>query len=420
MFLTDEDIKKFRKGISQRLTFGSQTREYQSYFVPVDYLFFNDMNGRIATFIMKNDYSGDSSVKLSELRKSGKMDEYNSCIAEFVKKSADDGGESFKKTKEDIYKNGQKIPGVILRDGRIIDGNRRFTCLRELLCDTGDNTKFGYFECVILDVPETKQQQKEIKLLELNIQFNEDTKKDYNRIDFLVSFYRDVMDESNPNRLDKKTYCNASGLKEAEFKKDENIVKVMLDYLEFRGTPKAFYILKDEKLDGPIEDIAAKTRKWTSEEWNAKKTTIYSYMTYNRTGDRTRDIRNILKSAATGGCLFRRLDEVVNGKMVNDISDGMSTLDKKPATFEEGKKKEELFNKIQAELTSVYKLGSYQENKMEDEKEPQKILDVVNNDLDKANPLQFENAPLACKTELLNSVREIKRKINELEKALIK
>lgn len=60
----------------------------------------------------------------------------------------------------------QREPGVVLSDGRIIDGNRRYTCLRKL---SEKNDRFKYFEAVILE-RNIENNAKQIKMLELFIQ----------------------------------------------------------------------------------------------------------------------------------------------------------------------------------------------------------------------------------------------------------
>ena len=147
MYITDEDIKNYRKGIDCKLTIDGITKSYPSYLVPLEGLYFNDLNGRIATYVEENASNPDKSIDLESLLRNNDLETYNDRIAEFIKQSANDGGVSFNKTKEDIKEKGQIKPGVILRSGRIIDGNRRFTCLRELYRDSGD-TKFDFFECV--------------------------------------------------------------------------------------------------------------------------------------------------------------------------------------------------------------------------------------------------------------------------------
>ena len=96
---------------------------------------------------------------------------------------------AFKKTKNNIKALGQTEPAVILRDGRIIDGNRRFTCLRDL---AKEDLKFNYLDAIIIskDIQDSK---KEIKLLELYLQHGREERVGYNPIDRLVGVYNDVI-----------------------------------------------------------------------------------------------------------------------------------------------------------------------------------------------------------------------------------
>lgn len=417
MMLDKNKIEQLKKGVDRRLTIDGETKPYQAYYVPLDGLFFNDVNGRISTYIEENDNSKDPHKNLKLLLENNQIDEYNNLIAEFIKESANDGGASFKKTKEDIKQNGQKIPGVILRNGRIIDGNRRFTCLRELYKETGD-TKFAFFECVILDVPQTKEQIRSIKLLELNIQFNVDEKRDYNRIDFLVSFYKDTMDDKSADVIDKKTYCYASGIKEAAYNENKTIVETMLDYLEWRNKPKAFYILKNEKLDGPIEDIAKKRKKWTKDEWDSRKTTVYAYMTFNATGDRTRDIRKILESASRGGQLYENLkSQIENPDTLLKITDGIELLEKKPTTPEESKEKLQTLTSIQNEMVSTFKEGSFAESMQNDANAPLKSLESSIKYLKSVNTLQVEQFSGEKKEEIRKKAGEAEALLNSIKDA---
>ena len=71
----------------------------------------------------------------------------------------------------------------------MIDGNRRYTCLRRLY---NNGNSHRHFEAVILD-RDINVNKKEIKLLELSIQHGEEGKVDYNPIDRLVGLYNDVI-----------------------------------------------------------------------------------------------------------------------------------------------------------------------------------------------------------------------------------
>lgn len=124
--------------LKKRITISGENITYDVYRFPLDLLYYNDQNGRINTayhqFLASNTKippaAGDS--------------EYNQLFENFIynsKKSAMD------KTQESIELKGQQEPGVILSDGRIIDGNRRFTALRRIQKKTNIPQ---YFEAVIL------------------------------------------------------------------------------------------------------------------------------------------------------------------------------------------------------------------------------------------------------------------------------
>ena len=111
------------------------------YRINIESLYYNDENGRIATFIAE--YNAENPDGINSLS----FDEYNDTLMKYVKKSG--SRDKFNTTKKDIAQNGQLKTGIILEDGRIIDGNRRFTCLRELYKETL-NEKYKYFECFVL------------------------------------------------------------------------------------------------------------------------------------------------------------------------------------------------------------------------------------------------------------------------------
>ena len=92
---------------------------------------------------------------------------YNRIIENFVYES---NPESIRKTQNNISLVGQRVPGVTLADGRVVDGNRRLTCLRRLSRTTPEPL---YFETVIMDM-DIRADKKQIKLLELAIQHGEE------------------------------------------------------------------------------------------------------------------------------------------------------------------------------------------------------------------------------------------------------
>ncbi|MGC9615221.1 ParB N-terminal domain-containing protein [Staphylococcus pasteuri] len=123
-----------------------------------------------------------------------------------------------KKTKNNIKALGQTEPAVILSDGRIIDGNRRFTCLRDL---AKEDSKFNYLDAIIIskDIQDSK---KEIKLLELYLQHGREERVGYNPIDRLVGVYNDIVKNE---LITVEEYAKNTEQSTTEVKKDDRPCK---------------------------------------------------------------------------------------------------------------------------------------------------------------------------------------------------
>lgn len=408
--------ERLEKGLPTRLTIDGVVKEYVTYKIPLDYLYYNDLNGRIATYIEEYEANAkEPDANLEAMLKTNK-DGYNNIIGGYVKESASDGGTSFKKTKRDIQEKGQKLPGVVLDDGRVIDGNRRFTALRELQKETG-NSRFEYFEAAILETPKDEQGWRRIKLLELNLQFNDDEKRGYNRIDFLVSFYKDTMEGGKA--IDQATYCRASGLKASDYKKNVRIVNVMLDYLEWRGCPKAFYVLKNEKLDGPLEDVAGKCATMSEPEWNEKKLYIYQYLTMADDGDRTRKVRNVLDSAKKNGKLFQELrDKVDNPEVFANTQEVVKLMNKKELTVEETQQLKRDKAALKGQMDVVYREALFDEKVDENRIKPLKILQEISKSLNEISPIYVKEMPNPkAKGEIADETEKIISKLKAIQDA---
>lgn len=166
---------------SKKITIANDTQVYTVYKIRLDQLYYNDRNDRIATWI--TEYKSEhGSMDIDPQN----LSEYNSIIQDFITQS---NPTALKKTQSNMETAGQLEPGVVLIDGRIIDGNRRFTCLRNIELASGEPQ---YFEAVIIDRDITKS-GKEIKMLELYLQHGVDEKVDYNNIDKLVGIYNDLV-----------------------------------------------------------------------------------------------------------------------------------------------------------------------------------------------------------------------------------
>ena len=150
------DDKVFPTKLSKKLTLNGRTDPYYVYRIKLDMLYYNDKNDRIATWIKQ--YEAENGPLPVDDR-----DVYNDIIQGFIEKS---NPEAMDQTLGNIRTFGQREVGVVLQDGRVIDGNRRFTCLRKL---SKESSEFDYFEAVILE-GDYSPTDKQIKTMELNIQ----------------------------------------------------------------------------------------------------------------------------------------------------------------------------------------------------------------------------------------------------------
>ena len=138
--------------LTRKVTYGGKTVVYPVYQVRLDVLFYNDQNDRIATWISRYE-SENGKDSLNDLN----VEIYNRIIENFITES---NPEAIQKTQKNIALVGQREPGVTLADGRIVDGNRRFTCLRRMQRESADPV---YFETVIMEM-DIREDKKQIKL----------------------------------------------------------------------------------------------------------------------------------------------------------------------------------------------------------------------------------------------------------------
>ncbi len=262
-----------------KLTVDGQTSSYKVYRVRLEDLYFNDQNDRIATFISKyKSENGENSLKRDDLIK------YNTIIHRFIEESNKD---RLRQTQDNIQLLGQQKYGIVLRDGRIIDGNRRYTCLRNL---SKQSEKFSYFETVILD-KDFEHSAKQIKMLELQIQIGAEERVDYDPVDRLVGIYRDI-DENGLLTIEE--YARSTNTKESIVKKDLEVARLIVEYLESIKAPKKYYIAREQKIDGPIRELYNALGNIKDEDKKERfKYIAFSNLLMKPDDDMTRFIRNL-------------------------------------------------------------------------------------------------------------------------------
>ena len=268
-----------KTAMTRKLTVDGLTKAYPVYKVKLDWLFYNDQNDRIATWISQ--YKAQHEGKTPD---TADREAYNNIIEEFIVASNPD---AIRKTQMNIELVEQREPGVVLADGRIIDGNRRFTCLRRL---AQKNERYGYFETVILD-RSIENNAKQIKMLELSIQHGEESKVDYNAIDRLVGIYDDVVETG---LLTEEEYSRSTNEPLSDVRRRIEVSKLMVEFLEFINAPKQFYIARDLQLAFPLEELSKLLRKChDDEEAEDLKIAAFNNILMQPSTDMTRFVRSI-------------------------------------------------------------------------------------------------------------------------------
>lgn len=278
-----------KTNLSRKLTLGGITKAYPVYKIRLDQLFYNDQNDRIATWITqyKND---EKNTAFSELER----EEYNKIIEKFI---VDSNPAAIEKTKNNIALVNQREPGVVLSDGRIIDGNRRFTCLRLL---NNEDESFQYFEAVILDAT-AKTDQKQIKMLELAIQHGEEQRVDYNQIDMAIGAYHDIV-ETNLLTIDE--YVSSTNIPVSEVKKRLEVAILIIEFLEFMDVPKQYHIAREMQVYTVFYELIPLLKRCDSKESiDELKKSVFSNIMMNSFSDRKKYLKNV-KSMMESGLYF--------------------------------------------------------------------------------------------------------------------
>jgi len=348
------DIKRTQQPIAtKKINIGGQVKNENVYRIPLDLLYYNDQNGRIGTWISKYESEGGSITDLP-------LEEYNMVIEEFIIQS---DKTKFKTTKDNIKQLSQLETGVVFYDGRVIDGNRRFTCLRQLARETGDQ-KYNYFEAVILDENIT---EKNIKLMELTLQHGQESKVDYNAIEKLVSIYKDIV----KNQLTTVAeYAASMATSVGKVQKDVELAKLMEDFLEYINAPEQFYIARDLEIDGPLNEVynIKKRLENNQDKWEEARVALYDNMlmktTYQDSDDITRTIREFGKKVLPNDELFEEYSR--NHRDISrEIHKNVSNVEKVTTSYlrNEIRNDEELSKKVTDNMEDILYIAKKSEIK---------------------------------------------------------
>ncbi len=381
-----------------KMTVDGLTDTYPIYQVRLEHLYFNDQNDRIATWISQyKAENGLSSISMDD------MDHYNNIIQSFITKSNPD---KLKQTEKNIELIGQQKYGVVLTDGRIIDGNRRFSCLRNL---SRKSDNFNYFETVILD-RDYEHNAKQIKMLELQVQIGEEARVDYNPIDRLVGIYRDLVKDK---LLTVSEYARSTNMKEKEVEKQIEYSKLLVEFLEAINAPEQFYIARDMDLNGPLVELYSILNKIKDEDKKQEvKYIVFTNFLMAPSGDMTRFVRNLKKVATS-----RYLDDFIEKEteISEEVLDALPEVGKvTPDTIAEVRANKEIVEQLENEM----EIASNKAKASEARNKPGQILAKAVDSIASIDPIIIGKLTNEQREEIMETIERLEDAIADLKEVL--
>lgn len=303
MNMTKDQILKNLNATStnkkKKISYRGGSKEIEVYKIPLNKLKYNEKNGRIATSMQGN--------LIDDYLKNKEIEKFNLEVEKII---ISEDKKSFNETMNNIAMFEQMEPGVILANGTIIDGNRRFTCLRNLFRDSNDQ-KYFYFEAAILFDCQNDT-MKEWKTIEWSLQMGLEERKQYDPIDRMFDLYQRVEEEK---LFTLEEYAKLTNTKKDESRNLLENAKIIKEYLDFLKTDK-WSIAKKEKLYGPIDEIRKiinplKTAN-NIEDYEKIKTILFNMLVIKHVDDIGKEIRSFWN-------IFKKLDEDKKEKFVIDM-----------------------------------------------------------------------------------------------------
>ncbi len=235
----------FMTGI--RIPFEGETKQFNAYKIPLEYLIYNKYNGRIGSYVKS--YEKQSHSLNPEVNEDIKI------IEDFLWKSNE---ERNKFTEASLVKEGQKQYGIVTFDGKIIDGNRRAFLLNKIYRERekwhgNDVDHCRFFIAVIL---KSNADPREVSKLETIYQMGEDSKLDYNPIEKYLKC-KDLKKEYKFTELDIAKMMGEKKTKIIEWLEIMDIMDDYLMYLEYDG----IYTRLDNR-EGQFVDLNRYLKRW--------------------------------------------------------------------------------------------------------------------------------------------------------------
>ena len=286
-----------KTALTRKVNFGGRTVIYPVYRVRPDALYYNDQNDRIATWITRYEAeNGEGS--LSGLDR----EIYNMVIENFI---VDSNPDAIRKTQRNIALVGQREPGVALADGRVVDGNRRLTCLRRLQRTSAEPL---WFETVLMDM-DIREDRKQIKLLELAVQHGEEKKVDYDQIDYAVGTYRDI---EETKLLTVEEYAQGANESPADVRKRLEIAGLINEFLNASGVSGQYHVAREYQIYNLLYEMTPLLKQLSREEQAQLKEFAFRNTVLGAVPDQRkfiRDLKTLIRSGDYRGLFSAQTEQ---------------------------------------------------------------------------------------------------------------
>ena len=385
---------------TKKIPLGSTNLDYEIYKIPLEKLKYNSSNGRIFMEIAKLKSVG---VNIKELEQTD-IDQFNNEIENLIWSSSPEKNET---TMEDIEKYTQLESGVVLDDGTVIDGNRRFTCLRRLHEKHPLDDQFNYLKAAIIFRDGSAVTAKDIKRYELKVQFGRDEKVDYKAVNFAMSLYQEI----------KNGTFSIQEIAENVNKKPSDITKIVQtcelveDFLEYLGRPGQLYVAEELNIYWPLEPLASylngqEGAKLSEVDKVKRKHLFYDYLMTIDIALPTQEFRdNLIKKIFKDEILWKELlDEYEEGEG-EDVSKELVQSDETPEDFVQHVKKYRKSDNAK-QIQRKYKNKVDKKNMQTQANAPVELCEEVIDRLKQINIEPFLNATSTLADEKLRKVHD--------------
>jgi len=267
-----------------RLVLKGEPKHLQVYRLPIRYLIYNIRNGRFAAELLE---------KESQLKR--KLDPGTLEDAKIIQKLLLDlNPNETEALKTDLRQNGQLDPGVITRDGAVINGNRRMAILSALHEETHD-PRFEYLRVARLpkDVDE-----KDIWRIEAGLQFAKEFRLDYSPINELLKL-KEGRDRGLSSADISRTLLGR--FTPAKVEEKLSILKLIESYLSFIEKPGQYHIVQEErdveKFNSLQANVYAPLKRQRVKDSEIAKLLTFAFVLIHKTDLSHWDIRLLSKIA---------------------------------------------------------------------------------------------------------------------------